>query len=67
MKLIDSERIRIKRIGNTHKLSLFNLTKNDFGKYSCRATNLLQKDVTLTIEVTGNTHSSHNYWLEIGF
>jgi len=53
MKLLDGERIHTKNIGNTHKLSLANITEKDFGKYSCKASNMLEKDVTETLEVTG--------------
>ena len=53
MKLQDGEKIRTKNIGNTHKLVIASVAEEDFGQYSCKASNLLEKDVSRKLIVTG--------------
>lgn len=53
MKLFDGERIRIKSIGNTHKLTITGTIESDFGTYFCKATNILEDNVVQMFKVTG--------------
>ncbi|XP_023337273.1 MAM domain-containing glycosylphosphatidylinositol anchor protein 2, partial [Eurytemora carolleeae] len=53
MKILDGERIVSNNVGNSYKLSIDKLNIQDYGEYSCRAENSLQKDVTQTLQVSG--------------
>ena len=53
MKLQNGEKIHTQNIGNTHKLVIANVAEEDFGQYSCKASNLLEKDVSRKLIVTG--------------
>ena len=54
MKLIEGERIHTEHIGNTYKLSITTVTERDFGKYFCKASNLLEKEISQVVHLTGS-------------
>lgn len=53
MKLIEGERIHMSSVGNTFKLSIAQVSSQDYGDYYCRATNLLERDVNQVVHLTG--------------
>jgi len=53
MKLIEGERIHTEHIGNTYKLSITGVTERDYGKYFCKASNLLEKEISQVVHLTG--------------
>jgi len=53
MKLIEGERIHTEHIGNTYKLSITRVTERDYGKYLCKASNLLEKEISQVVHLTG--------------
>ena len=53
MKLIEGERIHTEHIGNTYKLIISGVSESDYGKYRCKATNLLEKEVSQVVHLTG--------------
>ena len=58
MKLIEGERIHMSSVGNTFKLSIAQVSSQDYGDYYCRATNLLERDVNQVVHLTGQ-HYNH--------
>ena len=54
MKLIEGERIHTEHIGNTYKLSISRVTERDYGKYFCKASNLLEKEISQVVHLTGS-------------
>jgi len=70
MKLIQGERIHTEHIGNTYKLIISQVTERDYGKYFCKASNLLEKEISQVVhltgapsvpKLTGSSSSSHLY------
>ena len=55
MKLIQGDRIHTEQVGDTYKLSINKVGVRDYGQYYCRANNLLNKEVTAEIVLTGMT------------
>ena len=53
MKLIQGDRITTEQVGDTYKLTVNRVGIRDYGNYYCRASNLLDKDVTASIVLTG--------------
>ena len=53
MKLIQGDRIHTEQVGDTYKLSINKVGVRDYGHYYCRANNLLNKEVTAEIVLTG--------------
>eukprot|EP00092_Neocalanus_flemingeri_P092570 GFUD01117529.1.p1 GENE.GFUD01117529.1~~GFUD01117529.1.p1 ORF type:complete len:486 (+),score=120.08 GFUD01117529.1:165-1622(+) len=52
-ELSPSQRVKMANIGSRHTLTISQVQKEDFGKYSCQASNSLGSDQH-TIEMTGN-------------
>ena len=46
-------KLLITQVGDTYKLRLAGVTISDYGAYHCRASNLLVKGVTASIQLTG--------------
>ena len=55
MKLIQGDRIHTEQVGDTYKLTINKVGVRDYGQYYCRANNLLDKEVTAEIVLTGVT------------
>lgn len=53
MKLIEGDRIHMANVGNTYKLSIADIKISDYGRYFCRASNLLEREVNGVVELTG--------------
>jgi len=53
MKLLEGERIHMKTVGNTYRLSLSRLEEGDYGDYYCKAGNILEEDVEQHFILTG--------------
>merc|ERR1740123_2824629 len=53
MKLIEGDRIQMASVGDTYKLSIADITVSDYGRYFCRASNLLEREVNGVVELTG--------------
>ena len=53
MKLIQGDRITTEQVGDTYKLTVNRVGIRDYGNYYCKASNLLDKDVTASIVLTG--------------
>jgi len=53
MKLIEGDRIHMASVGNTYKLSIADIKISDYGRYFCRASNLLEREVNGVVELTG--------------
>lgn len=53
MKLIEGERIHMSNVGNTYKLNINSVTVGDYGKYYCKASNLLEREVNEVVHLTG--------------
>ena len=43
------------QVGDTHKLSITKVGVRDYGEYHCRASNLLDKDVSASMVLTGTS------------
>ena len=46
MKLIEGDRLQLEQIGDTYKLTLRRVRLQDYGRYYCRASNLLDREVS---------------------
>ena len=46
MKLIEGDRLQLVQIGDTYKLTLRRVRLQDYGRYYCRASNLLDREVS---------------------
>ena len=53
MKLIEGERLQLEQIGDTYRLILRRVRLQDHGKYYCRASNILAKETSGPIVLTG--------------
>ena len=53
MKLIEGERLQLEQVGDTYRLILRRVRLQDHGKYYCRASNILAKEVSGPIVLTG--------------
>ena len=53
MKLIEGDRIHTEQVGDTYKLSINKVGVMDYGQYYCKASNLLDKDVSSMVVLTG--------------
>lgn len=53
MKLIGGDRIQTEQVGDTYKLSIAKVGVRDYGEYYCRASNLLDRDVSTAMVLTG--------------
>ena len=53
MKLIEGDRLHLEQIGDTYKLTINKVRLQDYGQYYCRASNLLAKEVSRPVVLTG--------------
>jgi hypothetical protein len=53
MKLQEGDRLHMASIGNSFTLSLERLGHEDFATYYCRAENSLQREVSASLQLSG--------------
>jgi len=59
MKLIQGDRIHTEQVGDTYKLTVSRVGIQDYGNYFCKASNLLDKEVSAKMVLTGAPSIPH--------
>ena len=54
MKLIQGDRIHTGQVGDTYKLTVSRVGIQDYGNYFCKASSLLDKEVSAKMVLTGD-------------